>query len=606
MGAVTFSLDVRLVEMLKAALPLSVFVETGTFKGNTVADMAPLFDRLITVEFSEPLWKEAVARFKNESKVEVLLGNSPEVLARLQPTLDDTPTLFWLDAHWCVAENTAGDQSQCPLLDEIRAINRLGDTSVVLIDDARLFLAPPPKPHEIAQWPSFNKIVTALRELNEQHELMVINDVIAFFPKSAGKAVEGYAQKYGIDWLSAANYLKENRPFLPMLEEKEAVIQHQALALTDAQTALAQKDRVLVDTQAALAQKDRALADTQAALAESKVALWDKEEVIRMLSRAVRSYRVAHFILSPRESFGRITRRVFKIFAPRLGNLNQHPPIPLRPISPYVCVTLNPQLPVFSLITPSYNQGHFIERTMRSVLDQGYPNIEYVVQDGGSSDDTVSVLKKYDDRLAGWDSNRDSGQSQGLNLGFARTTGEIMAWLNSDDVLLPGTLARVADYFARHPDVDVVYGNRLLINEDDMQIGRWILPGHDSEVLSWADYVPQETLFWRRSLWEKAGAKVDESFRFAMDWDLLVRFRNAGARFSHIPCFLSAFRVHAQQKTFSIINEVGFQEMDRIRERIHGRVPSRKEIRKAVMPFLARHVAVDMAYRIKTRIGGER
>jgi hypothetical protein len=146
----------------------------------------------------------------------------------------------------------------------------------------------------------------------------------------------------------------------------------------------------------------------------------------------------------------------------------------------------------------------------------------------------------------------------------------------------------------------------LLIDEDDMNIGRWILPGHDSEVLSWADYVPQETLFWRRSLWEKAGGRIDESFRFAMDWDLLVRFRDADARFAHIPRFLSAFRIHAQQKTFAIISEVGFQEMDRIRERVHGRVPSWKEIKKAVMPFLARHVAVDMAYRIKTRIGGKR
>jgi len=178
-----------------------------------------------------------------------------------------------------------------------------------------------------------------------------------------------------------------------------------------------------------------------------------------------------------------------------------------------------------------------------------------------------------------------------------------MAWLNSDDLLLPGALACVANYFARHPEVDVVYGNRLLIDEDDMEIGRWILPGHDNEVLSWVDYVPQESLFWRRSIWEKVGGNVDESFRFAMDWDLLLRFRDAGAQFAHIPCFLGAFRVHAQQKSSAAMSDVGVPEMNRIRERILGRVPSMKEIQKAVKPFLARHVAVDMAYRIKVRIG---
>ena len=245
LGAVTFSLDVRLVESLKAALPLSVFVETGTFKGDTAADMAPFFDRLITVEFSEPLWEEAVARFKNASKVEVLLGNSPEVLARLRPTLDDAPTLFWLDAHWCVAENTAGDQSQCPLLDEIHVINRLGDSSVVLIDDARLFLAPPAAPHEITQWPSFNEIVTALRKLNGQHELMVINDVIAFYPLSAKSVMVTYAQNFGIDWLVATNSLKENGSFIQRLEKKEKIIQQQQNAIQQQQNIIEQKENVI-------------------------------------------------------------------------------------------------------------------------------------------------------------------------------------------------------------------------------------------------------------------------------------------------------------------------------------------------------------------------
>ena len=199
----------------------------------------------------------------------------------------------------------------------------------------------------------------------------------------------------------------------------------------------------------------------------------------------------------------------------------------------------------------------------------------------------------------GWKSIKDNGQSQAINLGFANTTGEIMAWLNSDDLLLPGSLALVVDYFNKHPDVDVVYGNRLLINEDDMEIGRWIMPGHDNAVLSWVDYVPQETMFWRRRVWDKVGGGIDESFRFAMDWDLLVRFREAGAKFAHLPHFIGAFRIHQQQKTSASISEIGYQEMDRIRERVLKKVPTRKEIQKNIFPFMFKHILVDIFYRVK-------
>jgi glycosyltransferase involved in cell wall biosynthesis len=260
-------------------------------------------------------------------------------------------------------------------------------------------------------------------------------------------------------------------------------------------------------------------------------------------------------------------------------------------------------VPRISIVTPSFRQAAFIERTIQSVLAQEYPDLEYFVQDGASDDGTRVILEKYSDRLTGWDSRPDSGQTQAINRGFARTGGEIMAWLNSDDVLLPGALAYVADYFNRHPEVDVVYGHRILIDESDRQIGRWIMPGHDDGVLAWADYVPQETLFWRRSLWEKAGGRVDESFRFAMDWDLLVRFREAGARFARLPRFIGGFRIHPQQKTSAVINEVGFQEMNRIRERVLGRVPTGGEVRKAVFPYLLKHVATDLGWAMKNRLG---
>lgn len=350
---------------------------------------------------------------------------------------------------------------------------------------------------------------------------------------------------------------------------------------------------------------DRALSDR----VKNKQLIQEKEALIHALYadcaqqlKGLRAYRMAYGGLSPLAPLARIIRRIYDVIRPRLGFLSQYAARPLNWHADHQQHAL-PVYPRISIVTPSYQQGDYIERTIQSVLAQIYPNLQYYVQDGGSSDSTVGVLKQYEDKISGWTSAKDSGQSQAINCGFDHADGEIMAWLNSDDLLLPGTLQAVADCFNRHLDVDVVYGNRLMINENDMEIGRWILPGHDSAVLSWADYVPQETLFWRRRIWEKVGGKVNESLHFAMDWDLLVRFRDAGARFRHIPKFLGAFRIHTLQKTSSEIHKIGQQEMNRMRERSLGRVPDRKEIHKAVLPYLAKHIAADMVYRVKTRLG---
>jgi glycosyltransferase involved in cell wall biosynthesis len=334
--------------------------------------------------------------------------------------------------------------------------------------------------------------------------------------------------------------------------------------------------------------------------------LEEKERVILEKSRVLNKYHQVFFLLRPFLPLFRVIKRLVRpckaFITPNLGNLNQYAPRPIAAVTQPINITQLINTPKVSIVTPSYQQGAYIERTIQSVLDQKYPNLEYFIQDGGSQDETVAVLKGYEGKLSGWVSEKDSGQSQAINLGFAHTTGDIMAWLNSDDLLLPGALAVVIDYFNKHPAVDVIYGNRLLIDENDFEIGRWILPGHDGSVLSWADYIPQETMFWRRSIWDKAGGQIDESFRFAMDWDLLVRFREAGAKFAHIPVFLGAFRIHEQQKTSAAISEIGYQEMNRIRERLLGRVPSRKEIRKHVALFMLKHIVVDITYRIKSKL----
>lgn len=298
-----------------------------------------------------------------------------------------------------------------------------------------------------------------------------------------------------------------------------------------------------------------------------------------------------------------LARYIYRSLKPRLGILHQYPPLELQ--LPAKC---NKQLsvgltPKISIVIPSLNQATFIERTLNSVFEQSYSKLEVYVQDGGSMDGSAEVIRRYGDRLAGWESYPDNGQAHAINTGFAKTTGEIMAWLNSDDILLPGALIYVAEYFALHPDVDVVYGHRILINENDQEIGRWILPWHDGKILSWEDYIPQETVFWRRHIWEKVGKEVDESFRFAMDWDLLVRFREAGARFVRLPQFLGGFRVHPCQKTAVDISSIGFQEMDRIRQQLLGYVPVRTEIQKAVRIYLLKHVMFDLVWRIRNRLG---
>ena len=232
-------------------------------------------------------------------------------------------------------------------------------------------------------------------------------------------------------------------------------------------------------------------------------------------------------------------------------------------------------LPTISVVIPSYNQARFLEQAILSVLDQRYPNLELMVADGGSTDHSAQLIEKFSERLKWWVSEPDSGQAEAINKGMQHATGAIMAWLNSDDMLMPGTLFRVARFFMDSPRTDVVYGNRILIDESGLDVGRWVLPKHDNFILSYADYIPQETLFWRREIWEKTGGRIDESYQFALDWDLIDRFLNAGARFYRLPAFLGQFRIHQEQKTNARIEDTGFQEMERIRARYLERFPNK-------------------------------
>ncbi len=287
-----------------------------------------------------------------------------------------------------------------------------------------------------------------------------------------------------------------------------------------------------------------------------------------------------------------------KFLSPRIQAEAQYPPHAIYIPRWYARLPKLPAAPPrIAIVTPSYKQGHFVERTLRSVLNQDYPRLHYAVQDGGSQDGTVDLLKRYQSRLAAWDSRPDHGQAHAINVGFGKVQGDIMAYLNSDDLLLPGSLHYVADWFARHPDVEVIYSHRVMIDGDDNEVGRWILPRHDEQTLGWVDYVPQETLFWRRSIWEKTGAAMDESFQFALDWDLLLRFRAAGARMVRVPRFLGAFRLHQSQKTATQMATRGEAEIQSLRTRTHGRQVLVSEIGPAIKKWMRRQVLYRHLYR---------
>jgi len=180
-------------------------------------------------------------------------------------------------------------------------------------------------------------------------------------------------------------------------------------------------------------------------------------------------------------------------------------------------------LPKVSIVTPSFNQAPFLEQTLRSVLGQDYPNLEYIVIDGGSTDGSLEIIQRYADRLAYWQSQPDQGQTDAINQGFAHATGEILAWLNSDDLLLPGAVSAAVKALQEHPEAAMVYGDALLINAQGKTIGKFPAAQTDLRKLRRGYvHIPQQASFFRAELWRKVGP-LDVSFYFAMDYDLWVR-----------------------------------------------------------------------------------
>ncbi len=211
MGVIHFSLDEKLTAFLASQLPLRVFVETGAFHGDSLVIARRFFSDCRSVEMSDELCKEVQARFANDPCVRVQLGSSPAFLASCASELAGIPTFFWLDAHWCKAEGTAGADSQSPLLEELASMGKLHPQSVLLIDDARLYLCPPPSSHKIGDWPDFHAVLRAILSLSDNHRLMVLNDVLVFYPTEIAPALQDFAQKNGVDWVPLVHELRIRR-----------------------------------------------------------------------------------------------------------------------------------------------------------------------------------------------------------------------------------------------------------------------------------------------------------------------------------------------------------------------------------------------------------
>lgn len=793
MGDINFSIDTGLVEALKRELGLTLFVETGTFEGDAIEIARPYFDLIHSIELSPEYYELAKSRFANDSGVKLYLGDSAKELAALRPVFEGQPTLFWLDAHWCVAQNTGGEKSQCPLLAEIRGIGRLNDRSAIMIDDARLFTSPPPHPHEISQWPRLDEVIDALRAAGgKDHELKIFNDVFVFAPRLANAALTGHMSRNtvtllkikdkadGYDVLDAQlnekhaentalkraavekdteiaalkaaadtkdteigdlkretdfkdteiaelkkaaddikaeleaecaqkdteitelkaeadgkdteivslkqvsnereqliftldGHVREYQRIVGVLNPTIAAKDQEIAALTGRSTELSSRleslaalnaalekreadlrakydaqalrlralpadalqwgeavllkenhirnlDAIIVTRDGDLANLRRELAARETSLGEMAGAqshhevakfhlrqLAAKEAVIQQLSTACaeRETLIKRLSLEAAGIGPRLTklwtgarehvrlkisqpagewlfRHVVEKHEMQVGILKQHEPREIRWDKLPKASLPESKLPRVGIVTPSYNQEAFVGSTILSVLNQNYPKLEYVVQDGGSKDGSPAIIARHADRLKHWESTPDKGQGHAIQLGFRHLEhlgpDDVMAYLNSDDLLAPRTVRYVAEYFATHPEVDVIYGNRIIIDDHDHEVGRWVMPPHDPRTLEWIDYVPQETLFWRKKVWDRAGG-IDRNFQFALDWDLLLRFAAVGARTVRLPYALGCFRVHPKQKTSEHIHSVGNDEMTMLRLRLHpeGIDPARIE-----------------------------
>ncbi len=211
------------------------------------------------------------------------------------------------------------------------------------------------------------------------------------------------------------------------------------------------------------------------------------------------------------------------------------------------------QWPKITLITPVFNSARYLEQTIQSIISQQYPNLEYFIEDGASTDGSLDIIRKYEAHLSGWTSQPDNGMYDALNRGFARSSGEIMGWSSATDMLHTGSLFVVGSVFRSFPQVEWITGRLTGFSEDGMTVGVGRTPRRWSRVRFLAGcnrYIQQESTFWRRSLWKKAGSHVDASRRDGSDFELWVRFFRHAQLYS-VDALIGGFRVHPDSLSLS-------------------------------------------------------
>lgn len=206
-------------------------------------------------------------------------------------------------------------------------------------------------------------------------------------------------------------------------------------------------------------------------------------------------------------------------------------------------------LPRITVVMPSYNQGKYLEAAIQSILTQDYPNLEFIIRDGGSTDESVAIIRRYESRISRWTSEQDDGPADAINRAFSGATGDIFAWLNSDDMYMPGALHAAAAAFLAWPDADLVYGEGWYIDESGARIEpcRFVRRQFERRYLVNKDPILQPAAFWRRSLWESTGP-LDTSLRWVFDWEWFIRAHDCGT-FRYLPADLAYYRVQPEALT---------------------------------------------------------
>jgi len=229
------------------------------------------------------------------------------------------------------------------------------------------------------------------------------------------------------------------------------------------------------------------------------------------------------------------------------------------------------QWPKISIVTPNLNNGQFIEDTILSVINQNYPNLEYIIIDGGSTDNSVDIIKKYEKYLTYWVSNEDNGQAEAINRGFSIASGEILGWLNADDLFLPSTLVYISDQFdvVSFNSGELLFGNCIHLNETtNVVTGSDVENSHNIFNIELCDYIIQPSSFWTRKAYDIVGP-LQESMRYGFDWDWFIRAKQKSIKFRPIKKYLSIYRIHPLHKS-STGGKERVQELYEIYNQYHG------------------------------------